>query len=338
MTTDPSANPHISSLSTPTAPLSRRDMLAASALALGMASVGNAATLRDTQSRGRTRSIRVAHLTDTHIQPERAADQGVSTCFKHVQGQKDLPELILTGGDTIMDGFEADESRTKLQWELWNKAVKGDCSIPMLSALGNHDIWGWNKSKSNCSGKEKAWGKVWACEQFGRDKPYTSITKSGWHFIILDSVRQDKDDPNGYEAFLDDAQFAWLESDLKAAAGIPTLIVSHVPIVSATIFDGVKPDAKGDTTISGGMLHNDCGKLINLFKQHPQVKACLSGHVHLVDRVEFNGVQYFCNGAVCGGWWKGDHKTCKPGYAVLDLFDDGTLTNEYVQYGWVAKS
>lgn len=302
----------------------------------GMA--GNARAATPPQTGTRKRALRVAHMTDMHIQPELAADQGVVACLHHVQEQKDKPELLLTGGDTIMDGFANDETRTKLQWDLWSKVKKGECSLPVLSALGNHDIWGWNKGKSKSTGTEKAWGKAWACEQFGRDKPYTSMDKAGWHFIILDSVRMDKDDPDGYEAFLDDEQYAWLEKDLAASAGKPTLIVSHVPILAGTVFDGIKPNEKGNLEISGGLMHTDFWKLNLLFKKNPQVKACLSGHIHLVDRVDFNGVSYLCNGAVSGNWWKGDHKGCKPGYAMLDLFEDGTFTNEYVPFGWQAKA
>lgn len=305
---------------------------------VGLLGTPSAQAAASVQAGGRKRAIRVAHMTDMHIQPERAADQGVTECFHHVQNQKDKPEMILTGGDTIMDGFATDEARTKLQWELWGKVKEGECSLPVVSAMGNHDIFGWSKSKSKSTGAEKGWGKVWACEQFGRDKPYMSMDKAGWHFIVLDSVRMDKDDPDGYEAFLDDEQYAWLEKDLAGAAGKPTLIVSHVPILSATVFDGIKPNEKGDIELSGGLMHTDFWKLNLLFQKHKHVKACVSGHIHLVDRVMFNGVQHFCNGAVSGGWWKGEHKGCKPGYAMLDLYDDGTLENTYVPYGWEAKA
>jgi 3',5'-cyclic AMP phosphodiesterase CpdA len=283
------------------------------------------------------RALRVVHMTDMHIQPERAANEGVTACLKHIASMKEGPDLILTGGDTIMDSFEEGHERTKALWDLWSATVKDAHKAPMLSALGNHDIWGWHKGKSKTKGDEKGWGKAWACEQFQRDKPYTSKDQAGWHFVVLDSIRQDKNDPNGYEAFLDDEQYAWLEADLKAAAGKPTLILSHAPILSVTPLEGLKTNADGDRVVAGGKMHTDFPKLSTLFQKHTHVKACVSGHIHLVDRVEFNGVKYFCNGAVSGGWWKGDNRTCKPGYAVLDLMDDGTLTNEYVPYGWTAR-
>jgi 3',5'-cyclic-AMP phosphodiesterase len=43
--------------------------------------------------------------------------------------------------------------------------------------------------------------------------------------------------------------------------------------------------------------------------------------------------------AVCDGWWKGDRdKECEPGYALLDLYDDGTVEREYVTFGWTAAA
>lgn len=285
----------------------------------------------------RKRALRVVHMTDMHIQPELAADEGVLACLKHIQAMKDKPDLILTGGDTVMDSFEQERGRTQKLWDLWKSVTKDQMPASVMSALGNHDHWGWNKSKSKTKGDEKGWGKAWACEMFGREKPYMSQEQGGWKIVVLDSVRMDKDDPAGYEAFLDDEQFAWLEGELKAAAGKPVLVLSHIPILSVTHMDGTKPNAKGDYEISGGKVHTDFTKINQLFLKNPNVKACLSGHIHLVDHCEFNGVHYYCNGAVSGGWWKGDHKTCKPGYAIMNLFADGTVEREYVPYGWVAK-
>jgi hypothetical protein len=53
-----------------------------------------------------------------------------------------------------------------------------------------------------------------------------------------------------------------------------------------------------------------------------------------VDRAEYNGVTYICDGAVCGAWWKGNHAECDEGYGVFDLFDDGTFAHRYITYGW----
>lgn len=325
--------------------LSRRGMLAGLAAVgasagFGRMARGSLSELPVLPRAGAKRSIRLAHLTDSHIQPELGADQGVAACFRHAQSQKDKPELILMGGDHVMDSLATDEARTALQWDLWKKALKDECSLPIKSAVGNHDCWGWNKKKSKTSGTEPNYGKKRACEIFGRDKPYTSWDQAGWHFVILDSITDIGQGDGGYLGKLDDEQLAWLTADLAGVKkDMPVLILSHIPIVAGCIWDASATlNATNKLEISGGLVHTDVGKLIQLFHQHPNVKLCISGHVHLLDRVDYNGVSYLCNGAVSGGWWKGNHKQCEPGYAMVDLFDDGTFKHEYQTYGWKPRT
>ncbi|MBI5865442.1 MAG: metallophosphoesterase [Planctomycetes bacterium] len=313
---------------------SRRDFLAIAGI--GVVALATRASAQDSRPANRKRAIRVAHLTDMHVQPELKADQGLAACLRHVQAQSDKPELILTGGDTVMDSFEAEEARTRLQWDLWKKVIKGECSLPIESCLGNHDVWGWNKKKSGTTGEEVLYGKKWALDQFGVARSYRNFDRAGWHFVILDSIQPRG---GGYTARLDDEQFDWLSADLRATnRDTPVLILSHIPILSVAALAGDNRTKKGDWEIPGSILHTDAKKLKDLFVNHPNVKLCLSGHLHLVDRCEYLGVTYLCNGAVCGGWWKGPHQETEPGYALLDLYSDGTFENQYIRYGWKAAT
>jgi hypothetical protein len=81
-------------------------------------------------------------------------------------------------------------------------------------------------------------------------------------------------------------------------------------------------------------MHIDARRIKDFFLKHPNVKLCLSGHVHLWDRLEYNNVTYVCNGAVCGGWWKGSYQETPEGYGLVDLYDDGSFNAEYVRFGW----
>lgn len=285
---------------------------------------------------GRTRALRVAHLTDTHIQPELKADQGVVACLRHVHALPEKPDLIITGGDSIMDGFEKGEARTRLQWDLWTKTLRDECTIPVQSVLGNHDIWGWNKGKSQTRGDEAAWGKKWALDVFGVSSHHRSFDRNGWHIVLLDSVQPRGE---GYVARLDDEQFEWLEGDLASTpATTPVVLFSHIPLLSAAPFDDARrADALGDYKISGGLVHSDFHRIAKLFLKHPNIRVACSGHLHINERVDYNGVTYLCNGAVSGSWWKGNHKQCRPGYGVLDLHADGTFAYFYMAYGWVAQ-
>ncbi len=321
---------------------SRRELMArlgwatsAAVVATAAPSIARVASARiePAASASRTRSLRIAHLTDTHVQPERGADRGLASCLHHVQAQPDQPDLILTGGDHVMDAMAKNKPRTQLQWDIWKRVIASDCALPIEPCIGNHDIWGWTKAKSEATGEEPNYGKKWAMDELGLAQAYRSFDRGGWHFIVLDSVYpfQDK-----YQARLDEKQFAWLEADLAAAdAKRPILVLSHIPILSVAAFFGKDSKQTEELRIGGGTVHLDFRRIHALFKKHPNVKVALSGHLHLVDHIDYSGVTYLCNGAVSGAWWRGTHMNeCDAGYAMLNLYDDGSVEREYVNYGW----
>ncbi|MCI0364583.1 MAG: metallophosphoesterase [Phycisphaerales bacterium] len=312
----------------------RQAMQVAGLTAAGLALGGSPALAQTPPTRRRV--LRLAHLTDIHVQPELNGNAGLIKCLHHVQGLEDRPSLILTGGDLIYDSFEADDARAQLLWGLFRKILADECSLPVEHCVGNHDIWGWNKIRSGATGNEPNFGKQRALDNLGLAMPYRSfdLPGAGWRCIVLDSTFPD---PTGYKARLDEPQFDWLTRELQNLdPATPVLIISHMPIICGCIFFSLSAPPEQDWPISGARVHLDAIRLKDLFKAHPNVKLCLSGHIHLIDRVDYNGVTYLCNGAVCGAWWKGRHKECDEGYAVIDLFDDGTFEHQYIKYGWRA--
>ena len=83
--------------------------------------------------------------------------------------------------------------------------------------------------------------------------------------------------------------------------------------------------------------HTAFSRLVVAISPHWNVKLCLSGHLHSVDRVDYAGVTYLCNGAVSGAWWNGDHRDCDEGYGIVDLYADGSFEHQYVSYDWEMK-
>lgn len=284
----------------------------------------------------RERALRLAHLTDTHLGPERGAPEGLAACLAHAQRLKDPAELVVTGGDNIASAIDADADRTRSLWYLWNRQLRDHCSLPVEHCIGNRDIWGWDKAKSRTTGAEPRWGKAWALEAMGLERPYRSFDRAGWHFVVLDSIAP-AEGGYGFVARLDDAQFEWLRGDLAANRDRHTLIISHAPILSACVYLDGPYEQTGDWVVPGAWMHVDARRLVDLFAEHRQVRACLSGHIHQVDRVVYEGVSYFCNGAVCGNWWKGPNLRCDSGYAVVDLYIDGTVECQYQTFGWAYR-
>jgi Icc protein len=316
--------------------INRRDFLIASG---GMAAAGLSLSGKvHAESTPRKRVMRLAHLTDVHVQPELRAAEGLAACLRQVNASPDRPDLILTGGDHIMDAFKRPRDRAATQWDLWTSVSKNENSIPIRSCLGNHDIWGWDNSKSGTKGDEPGYGKKWACDILGLEKPYYSFSQAGWHFIALDGV-QPNPHPGEFSAFLDEAQFDWLAREIASVPKTtPILLWTHIPIVSAVVNHlALRASIHDISTLEAGHIHADSVKLVALFANYPNLKVCLAGHLHRIEHVELKGIQYYCNGAVSGKWWKGANDGYPEGYAVVDLYDDGTHENRYITYGWKAE-
>ena len=274
---------------------------------------------------GRTRVLRLAHLSDVTVQPERRANDGLIACLRHVQNLRDPPQLILSGGATLP------------QWDLWRSILKQECSLPVHHCVGNHNTSLWWERRLNIHCGETNYdmfglpGRYWSFDAWKSKGPGNSGGGAGWHFIVLDSLQPSGHD--GYLAFIDKEQLDWLQRELQnTPVTTNVLILSHIPILTAAAPIWAKPD-EDDSRVSGSFVHLDCERLTQLFAQHPGVKLCLSGDLHVVDRVDYNGVTYLRNGAVSGVWWKSWHKGCDEGYAVIDLFDDGSFQREYITYG-----
>ena len=310
----------------------RRTWLKASAALAGTAALAPVAYGQ--APAGPKRVLRLAHLTDIHVQPERNAERGMAACLHHAQSLDDPPQLILTGGDSVMDAMDQTLARATEQAKIWQRTLKNECSLPVVSCIGNHDVWGWNKAKSATTGEEALWGKAWGEDLLGLKNRYYHVDQAGWRLVVLDSTFPAG---SGYTAKLDEEQFEWLAGLLAdTPATTPVLILSHIPILSVAAYMDGNNEKSGNWQVPGSWMHIDARRLDQLFLKHPGVKLCLSGHLHLVDQATYNGVTYCCNGAVCGAWWKGSYHECAPGYGVVDLFEDGSFKNAYVEFGWEA--
>jgi 3',5'-cyclic AMP phosphodiesterase CpdA len=233
--------------------------------------------------------------------------------------------MILNGGDIVFDMNKENLSAIDAQWKLLHAITKSECSLPVYYTLGNHDIW-WQENSRG----QAAYGKQYSMGQLQLSSPYYSFVKGGWKFIILDSVHLDIDD-TWYIGKLGDEQMHWLEEELKSTdPGMPVCVLSHIPILTATLM--VEDNVVNRWQMLGGEMHTDVAKIIRLFYQHPNVKLCLSGHIHLKDKVVYNNVTYLCNGAVSGAWWNGNNRETAPGYGLIELFANGDFTEKYVNY------
>ncbi|WPU97236.1 metallophosphoesterase [Mucilaginibacter sp. cycad4] len=270
-------------------------------------------------------SLRIAHITDVHLKDKFDAPARFTRCLHHLQQQTPKVDMVLNGGDIVFDMNKENIGTINDQWKLVQNIMKNECSLPVHYCLGNHDIWWYEDDKG-----QAIYGKKYALDKLQLVKPYYSMVKNGWKIIVLDSVHLDIDN-TWYIGKLGDEQLNWLSDELKATdANMPVMVMSHIPILTALLM--IEDDIVNKWTMLGGDMHTDTAKIINLFYRYPNVKLCVSGHLHMRDKVVYNNVTYLCNGAVSGAWWEGNRRETAPGYGLIDLYADGTFEEKYVNY------
>lgn len=279
------------------------------------------------------RVLRIAHMTDFHAQPEGVAPAAITRALHHVQNQVDPPDIILNTGDSIYDALETSKSTAVGQWLTYNSILKNENSLPVIHAIGNHDVWGWGLTDSSVK-KDSMYGKEIAMGRLGLESRYYSFDMAGWHFIVLDSIHP-KNAVSAYPYIgkLDNEQFEWLKQEIASVAQtVPICVVSHIPFIAACeYFDGPNEDT-GNWVVPASWMHIDARDIKRLFLYHPNVKLCLSGHTHQHEVLDYLGVRYQTNGAICGNWWEGWYMSFPPAYVMLNLYDDGSSDSEFVPY------
>lgn len=269
--------------------------------------------------------LRLAHLTDVHLKNEFDAPKRYEKCLYHVQQQSPKVDFILNGGDVVFDMNKENLQTINAQWNLTHSIMRSACSLPVHYCLGNHDIWWYENNKG-----ESIYGKKYALDQLKLSSLYYSFINKGWKFLVLDSVHLDIDG-TWYIGKLGEEQLGWLENELKnTPENMPVLVMSHIPILTALLM--VQDNVVNRWEMLGGDMHTDTAKIIALFYKFPNVKLCLSGHLHMRDKVVYNNVTYLCNGAVSGAWWKGNRRETAPGYGLIDLYADGSFKEQYINY------
>ncbi len=228
---------------------------------------------------GANRVLRVAHLTDIHVKPSRIAEYGMAAALEAVNSMKHKPDFIMNGGDAIMNDGAITKGIIRDQWDSFHHLLKSDNSLPVYHCVGNHDLFGFLLPSA-----DHAESKKWAMDEYSLTKSYYSFGKNGWRFIVLDSVHGRNSIP-GYCGKLDDEQMDWLKNELQAIPnGTHVSIVSHIPILAiCSLFDNIFTTMQRNLTDTN--LHNDAGELVELFYNSDKVRACMSGHIHLIDYV-----------------------------------------------------
>ena len=300
--------------------MTRRDFLTVSAAAYLAPRAADAASSNS--------EFQFAYLTDIHVQPEKGAGDGLNQCLRAVNALAPRPDFVLTGEDLVMDSLLADHARIKVQWDLFDECWKR-LELPSHHTIGNHDVGGW-AAGSLLRPEDADYGKRYFADRYGKGRTYRSFDHQGWHFILLDSIGHDPDTERGFLGWIDDEQMDWLKKDLAATGkSKPVIIVTHIPLFS--VWTQMTGDPRKGTNKEG--LVNNAHVVRKLFGGH-NIRLVLSGHGHLLERIDIGGISYIQGGAVCGLWWKGPVFGNPEGFAVVTCRADGTFAFDYRGYGW----
>ncbi|MBI4579888.1 MAG: metallophosphoesterase [Planctomycetes bacterium] len=311
-------------------PLSRREFITGACAGAAAACIpgerrADAAEPKTATSAG---SFSFVHLTDMHVTPKRKGDVGYHKCVESVRALACKPAFALMGGDLAFDGTYNTKADFAEFIRLYKEGSDG-LGIPYYNCMGNHDALGFS-SRRKVPVDDPDIGKKMIMDRLGWEKSYYSFDHGGWHFVVLDSIYpiQGKDGPT-YEPRIGPEQREWLAYDLGAAAGSPTVAVTHIAAFCNRGQINGDPNYKA---MDGSMVLWDTKDLRTVLERH-KVKALLQGHSHRIEEYRLSGVWYLTSAAVSGAWWAGSWIGSPPGYTVFHCRGD-ELTWEHVPYPW----
>ncbi|MBL0213168.1 MAG: metallophosphoesterase family protein [Myxococcales bacterium] len=177
---------------------------------------------------------------------------------------QEVPDFVLGTGDMVDEGHRQDQWQQFFEVE--NPMMRDNVYFP---ALGNHDRQGRGRTADTY----RSYFSV--PENGGETERYYAFTYATSRFLILDS--------NEYSFALTD-QTAWIERELISARQDPQIkhvfCVMHHPPFSISLHGGNRDLRERWTP---------------LFEKY-NVTAVFSGHDHVYERAEHNGIRYFVSG------------------------------------------
>lgn len=329
--------------------ISRRTLLQRTAL--GAAGVGlagcrgpgvgdRAGSAGGAEARPPSRPMRLIHATDMHVQAQRRGGEGWAAMLRHMMRLEVPADLLITGGDLVMDATGRPHAEVAAQWDLFNQGLADNvpADLPRAHVIGNHDFFGRLQDRAQVTGQEPEFLRGWFLQNFGYSRTYQAIRQGGWKFLLLDSFTLLP--RSRYLNRLEPTQWDWLVGELQNTdPGTPVAVVTHAPILSATALCERQAQVSDEgLTVKPTRVHVDHRQMLELFARHPNVRLCLHGHLHQYGRTEFDGITHICSGAVSGEKWQGWRGQTPEGYGIVDLHPDGRFDYRYQTYGWQAES
>jgi 3',5'-cyclic AMP phosphodiesterase CpdA len=278
------------------------------------------------------RGFRFVFMPCIHLRRDLRSPEGFANALGAVRKLSPAPDFILTGGDACHNLRDQTLDQSVEITDLFLDLYKKHCALPTYHCLGNHDLAAWNKGAE--AANDPRYGKNLTLAKFGMRNRHYSFNHAGWHFVVLDYLRVTR--PGQFTAEIDPDQMEWLRQDLASHRERPAIIVSHAPFISAVeLFSDRARRTDEALAVPFGRVISNAPAVMETVKAG-NVRAFISGHLHLVERLELLGHSFICSGSVSGHQWNGPRMGTPEGFGIFDCNVDGTFEFRYESHGWKA--
>ena len=194
-------------------------------------------------------------LSDPHIGAEWAEGDPVAGLAAAVASVRALGAIdaVLVSGDLADHATDEEYERVK--------ELLAPLDAPVHVLGGNHDDRGALRRHFGLPGS-------------GAEPVQYSVALGQLRLVVLDTTRPGEDPGE-----LDAGRLAWLDAELAAAPGAPTIVAMHHPpvLTGAPAWDKL------------GLPRDDRLALGDVLRHHPQVRRLVAGHVHRTMTAELGG-------------------------------------------------
>lgn len=228
-------------------------------------------------------------LGDSKILPGQENWQGNRVLEKSLaQINRDNPALVVYLGDGVDQGGPSEnlsafrEYLAKLQ-------------PPWYPVIGNHELNNGAGPDGRGGNGENNFRQIFSDKLPAKGQSYYSFDYQNSHFIVLDTAWQSGKGPKEAELKPGSQQWEWLQKDLNSSRqrSQHIFIFGHKPPVYP--FKAGGPDTVSNLSATYGSSWEDpkvAAEFIKLASDY-KVDAVFSGHIHLYNRLEVQGVPYF---------------------------------------------
>lgn len=317
--------------------ITRREFIASTAAAtsaMAMAPLaGSASIAAQGGPQTSARAFRFVFMPCVHLRRDWRSPEGFAAALQAVRKLSPAPDFILSGGDMCHNMRDQTLEQSVEISDIFLKIYEENCKLPAHHCLGNHDLAAWNKVADSAS--DPRYGKNLTLQKFGMKSRYYSFDHRGWRIVVLDYMKVTA--PGQFSAEIDAEQLAWLRDDLAASNQRPAIVVTHAPVVSTVeLFSDRARRTDEGLMVPFGRVINNAPALLEAVKPG-NVRAFVSGHLHLVERLELLGHTFICSGSTSGHQWTGPRMGTPEGFGVFDCKADGAFGFRYESFGWKAQ-